>query len=74
MESYVTLRKFAEMSGLSIQEVKDIATERDAIQTINKGCKANIYVNVDIMEDYLMEEIKDALKNANNIQEVEPCI
>lgn len=73
MKSYVTLKSFAEMSGLSVQEVKDIASERDALETINNGCKANIYVNVYNMEDYLMEEIKDALKNANNIQEVESC-
>ena len=74
MESYVTLKRFAEMSGLSVQEVKDIASKRDAITTINKGCKANIYVNLDVMMDYLEDEIIDSLKDINNIKEEELCI
>lgn len=69
MESYVTLKSFAEMSGLSVQEVKDIATKRDAITTINKGSKANIYVNVDVMMDCLEQEIIETLKDINSIQE-----
>lgn len=74
MESYVTLKSFAEMSGLSVQEVKDIATKRDAITTINKGSKANIYVNVDVMMDCLEDEIIESLKDINNIQEETLCI
>ena len=69
MESYVTLKSFAEMSGLSVQEVKDIATKRDALTTINKGSKANIYVNVDVMMDCLDQEIIETLKDINGVQE-----
>ena len=69
MESYVTLKSFAEMSGLSVQEVKDIATKRDALTTINKGSKANIYVNVDVMMDCLEQEIIETLKDINGVQE-----
>ena len=69
MESYVTLKSFAEMSGLSVQEVKDIATKRDALTTINKGSKANIYVNVDVMMGCLEQEIIETLKDINGVQE-----
>ena len=74
MESYVTLKSFAEMSGLSVQEVKDIATKRDALTTINKGSNANIYVNVDVMMECLEQETIEALKYVNGIQEETLCI
>ena len=74
MESYITLKEFSERSGLPVQEVMDMATKRDALTTINKGNKANIYVNVDVMRNCLDEEIIECLKNINNIQEDILCI
>jgi phage host-nuclease inhibitor protein Gam len=73
MNTYVTIRNFSEMTGLSTQEVLEMAREVDALETVNNGKKANIYVCVETMMECLDKEIADTLK-AVNYKEDTLCI